>query len=930
MAQDFNTGPNAAPGGAPENARVNDAAMNAELKQAQILQNNTIKGLTDTIEKLTKQYEELTQSGKDLSQDEARVSKELQDKIQNLSEVLKNTKDGITKGESSASLSGIGQKERIQTFDKLTSIIKDFQKSNAAFIKTSGEESSDNFDAWFASYTAQKKSEIESLKATENNNLLLGDIKKILKLESEELANLNDEELTVIAKKNLKLTLEQKTRDLEFYEQNKGIIRITKLADEHEQEGVKKIISSSEANSPKPTLEHGFKSIHKSLNALVQNTKSRNLFQIIADLLGPVGHIIMFMMKWLFVPAAIALGLFVGVIEAQIQAFGTIGRFFKSLYTTLRGVLVEFASAGKYFKWISTYVIDLAYVFSLSSKMIKRSILDIIAEFKFGRTSFIGQLGVKVNNFLRGVDWVISLFRETGPLRKVGYAMDFTATNLLAVGKKFTSAVRTISESIVLFGRRLKSTLLGIISPFTKMERFLGTKTGMFVHLLDVLFGGFLHVFTLFSVFRTIGRYSVLILGPLAGIFQVLMGLPTFFRKIFSGSFREALKALLGMAVLIMTQFFSGLLGPAGPILALTLFNFEKILKWFDPLFDLIVDIVMWVGSMLAEIWETILKPLIVGIEELLDLIVDTVFLIVNFAVARFKWTFNTIIKPLFGWILWGLSWLAKLIVFAINGWVLLFKVVIIPAVKMVSNYIGEILTALEDSLISVLNSIIDWVNSITGWLGMKKISRFETNEEAKKKEELAAAERKKQELEEKNKKDMQGAVKDGVMEGMEAAQEVIKDIYDFTKEDAVNVYGALNDMLSGDGRKIAEIPGRLMEGLKNGWGAVTGALDKTGISDKIGSGINSAKGVVVPMLERMNAPQMQYATNANPNIDQQSYVNNAMGFTPPTNRSEIINNNNNVYNTTSGGGSSILPIISAGHTDPTKVSLQIGLRPPG
>ena len=929
MAQDFNTGPNAAPGGASENARVNDAAMNAELKQAQILQNNTIKGLTDTIEKLTKQYEELTQSGKDLSQDEARVSKELQDKIQNLSEVLKNTKNGITKEESSASLSGIGQKERIQTFDRLTSVIKDFQKSNAAFIKTSGEESSDNFDAWFASYTAKKKSEIESLKATEDNNLLLGDIKKILKLESEELANLTDEELTVVAKKNLKLTLEQKTRDLEFYEQNKNSIRITKLADEHEQEGFKKIISSSEANSPKPTLEHGFKSIHKSLNALVQNTKSRNLFQIIADLLGPVGHIIMFMMKWLFVPAAIALGLFVGVVEAQIHALKRIGRLLKLLYTTIRDVLVEFGLTGKYFKWISTNVIDLSYAFELSSKMIKRSILDIIAEFKFGRTSFIGQLGGKVKNFLRGVDWVISLFRETGPLRKVGYAMDFTATHLLAVGKKFTSAVRTISESIGLFGQRLKSILLGVISPFIKMESFLGTKTGMFVHLLDVLFGGFLHVFTLFSVFRTIGRYSNLILGPLAGVFQVFMGLPTFFRKLFSGSFREAFKGFLGMVVLIATQFFSSALGPAGPILALTLFNFEKILKWFDPLFDLIIDIVIWVGGMLGEIWEMVV-PLLEGIEELLDSLVDVIFIIVNAMVARFKWTFNTIIKPLFSLILWGLSWLVKLIQFAIHGWVLLFKEVIIPAVKIVSNYISKILTSLEDSLIYVLNSIIDWVNSITGWLGMKKISHFDTSEEAKKKEELAAAERKKQELEEKNKKDMQDAVKDGVVEGMEKAQEIIKDIYHLTKEDAVNVYGAINDMLSGDGSKIAGITDRLREGLKNGWSAISGALDKTGISDKISSGLDNAKGVVVPMLERMNAPQMQYTTNANPNIDQQSYVNNAMGFTPPTNRSEIINNNNNVYNTTSGGGSSILPIISAGHTDPTKVSLQIGLRPPG
>jgi hypothetical protein len=145
-------------------------------------------------------------------------------------------------------------------------------------------------------------------------------------------------------------------------------------------------------------------------------------------------------------------------------------------------------------------------------------------------------------------------------------------------------------------------------------------------------------------------------------------------------------------------------------------------------------------------------------------------------------------------------------------------------------------------------------------------------------------------------------------------------------------VLGIVGDLFSGDGSKIAELPGRVMDGLKNGWGAITDTLNKTGISDKISSGINNTKGVVGPILQQMNTPtmSMQYVTNANPNMDQQAYANNAMGFTPPTNRSEIINNNNNVYNTTSGGGSSILPIITAGHTDPTKVSLQIGLRPPG
>ena len=54
---DFNFGPNFPPGGAPENARVNNAAFDAELKKAQQLQTDTIKSLTETIEKLSKQYE---------------------------------------------------------------------------------------------------------------------------------------------------------------------------------------------------------------------------------------------------------------------------------------------------------------------------------------------------------------------------------------------------------------------------------------------------------------------------------------------------------------------------------------------------------------------------------------------------------------------------------------------------------------------------------------------------------------------------------------------------------------------------------------------------------------------------------------------------------------------------------------------------------
>ena len=942
MAQDFNTGPNAAPGGAPENARVNDAAMNAELKQAQILQNNTIKGLTDTIDKLTKQYEELTQSGKELSQDEANVSKQLQDKIQDLSDVLKNMKAGIAKGEQPASLSSIGQKERIQTFDRLTSVIKDFQKSNAEFMKSSSGDALD-FDTWFASYTAQKKSDIESLESSEDNNLLLEDIKKILKSQSSDLANLTDEELTTVAKKSLKLSIDEKKRDLDFYEQNKDIIKLNRIANENEQEGVKKIISSAKFDPTKPILEYGFKSINKDMDTLIKNTKHRTLLQIVADLLGPLGHIMVFMIKVLFIPLAVILGLLVGVVQAQfkkLQALGRMfsGEFFVNIYRNLKlmfGSGGPLHKLGNAFLWFNMTFMGLSSVFNRIQAAMGRFILAVI----LGEKGFAGFIGRLINtigpSIVRGFSWITGLFgRALGsPLRRVGDLLYAIGDIFRGSISKIRSAVNFILPWFAWLGNKLTTVGAFLLKPFDMLNSFLNSRTGRIFSVADRFLGG---IFSTFNTFRKIGLAVAGWLGPIAGVLNIFRSLPDFFHRIFHGTFREAVKAIMGMIVFILTQFFSSLLGPIGGVIAITMFNFEKIMKWFDPIFDFLLDIAMWLGGTLLVIWEYAVKPLIAAVAEFLTAFLDIVFAIAKPVIRYLRFVWDILIKPLLvlaGVVLMGLFWVVKK-VFQGLSW--LFTMVILPAIEFVANIVESVFNAVEDALLTVLNYLVDWINKAAGWFGMGKIERFggSTADKAKAKEKeaaekLAIQEREKQELEEKNREDMQDAVKSGVVEGMEKAQNVVRDLYDMTKTEASGMLNLITDALSSngagmlDGSKIGNLVAAATKGLESGFAAAKG-LD---ISSKL-SGAKSIGNDFVSMLSSPKAETMQYANANNGSVE---YFDKQMGFTPQAAGNTIVNNNNNVVNSSnSGGGSNLLPIISSGHTDPTKVSLQIGLRPPG
>jgi hypothetical protein len=318
---DFNFGPNFPPGGAPENPRVNSAAFDAELKKAQQLQTETIKSLTNTIEELNKKYEELNNTNKKLSEEEITASKLLKDKISVLTEILSNLKSEANRG-TVAPLTNIGIKERTESFDKLANVIKSYQVT-AADIKNSGGGELD-FDAWFAGYIEQQKISQLSLLEQQNNNLLLNDVKTILKESNTSLSDLSDEELELLTRRTVQLSVEQGQRELRLLEQNKDIIKLNKDATAQDIKNTKELISSRNFDPTKVVVEKGFKGVTRDLDKIIENTKPRSLLKIVLDLMGPFGAVISFFIKLVVYPLMFSLGILAGFFIVQFAKFKAI------------------------------------------------------------------------------------------------------------------------------------------------------------------------------------------------------------------------------------------------------------------------------------------------------------------------------------------------------------------------------------------------------------------------------------------------------------------------------------------------------------------------------------------------------------------------------------------------------------------------------
>lgn len=190
-------------------------------------------------------------------------------------------------------LSAIGIKERTETFTKLSKVITDFQRSSADLRAAGGGEM--EFDQWFSTYLEQQKLDNLSLSQQEHNSLLLQDVKKILKDSNTSLSSLSEDELEELARRSIKLSIDQKQIETDLLAQNRDVIKLNKDANAQDIKNTKAIVESSKFDPSKPIIEYGFKTVNKQMAEIVENTKPRSLFKIVTDLMNLLAKLYTFL-----------------------------------------------------------------------------------------------------------------------------------------------------------------------------------------------------------------------------------------------------------------------------------------------------------------------------------------------------------------------------------------------------------------------------------------------------------------------------------------------------------------------------------------------------------------------------------------------------------------------------------------------------------
>ena len=907
--QGFNTGPNSMPGGAPEDPRVNVAAVSAELKQAQLLQSQTIKSLTETIDELKKQYADLVGENKTLSTEEQAVSKELTDKIQTLSEILKSMEESMAKGEPVRSLASIGAKERIQTFDKLTSVITQYQKTNLEFMKTSQGQSLD-FDSWYEGFLEQQRTDLASLQASEDNGIVLEEIKKILKTSSVEMSKVSDPELTELARSSFRLSVEEKKRDLEFFEQNRDIIKLNKAANTQDQENVRKIISSNQFDPSKPILEYGFKSVSKNMDKLIQNTKHRSLIKIISDLLGPFGPIIMGLVKIVVIPLMFTLGLFGGLLFAQYVKLKRIGDVLtlEPFHSFFHGVR-EISDSLKAARIGITRAIfhDLPGVYnsisgfynavSTFSKTMKGNILGALKS-KFGK------LFSKYEMVPEFLSYLLDVLRARIAGSKIIAFIGKTGSILGSIGRGILSVTTTV-------GGFVKT----VFAPITE---FFKSGTGKLVTSVDYFTLG---IFKFAKLGFKIGKSLGGLLGPLATVISIFEGLPSLWQKLTSGDLRTAIKGALALITQITASTLATIFGgPVGGIAAAMALNFERIYRWFEPLFDLILDVGESIWDLISSIYTDFVQPVLETVTEVIVKLLDGAFTLLSPVLKLLRMIWTVISYTIFPLVKLAFKALGFVFKYTFKALMWIYEHTIEPVINALSYVFNLVL----DSITDVVKKIKEYYNKFVGWLfGEEKKEEnkpglFDTTKDAVK----------------QHYKD----VKDKVLEKENAAKQQYKDVKDkvLEKENAAkDWFGSLSESVT-EGVSDAMSTGQQLGGsASESLGSLVDALKEN--TQVLAAQSNSPLGMKIKekgteALDYMLTPmsnQMQYAASpsASP-LSQQEMMNAALGYKGKAGDTIV----NNVVNNTSGsnGGGGMIPMISSGHMDPTKVALQISYRPPG
>lgn len=886
--QGFNTGSNAMPGGAPEDPRVNSAALNAELKQAQILQSQTIKTLTETIKELTKRYDELTETNKKLSEDEARVAKILRDKIDALTQILVSVKQSAATG-TPAPLSNVGIKERTETFTNLTTVIKSFQRS-AAELKTSGKEI--DFDSWFAEFIEQKKSDQLGLQQQQYNSLLLNDVKDILKQSGTSLANLSDDELEKIAKRSIILSIEQKQRELEVIQQNKDVIKLNKEATAQEIANTKELIESRKYDPSKIIIEKGFKGIGKDLDRIIENTKPRSLLKIILDLLGPFGRVIGFFISFVIKPLMFTFGILGGFLFSQyvkLKALGNLlsGDMFVEMFKQF--VLVK---NGLVFVYKDLPLIISSFVNTWAS----RTGLLFTGISRTGRFfGFIADASEKFFFFwTKLTQFTSEIFRVFSKLKTDTIVTAFT--RILSPIAAFGRGIQKVTTNISDFAKRMFSPLITLFSSnkLLRLARFLdrfsvGLRTAMNFGL-------------------AIGQYLGKIFGPLTVLIRIISDMPLFFKGLFSGNFYTMIKSIMALVVqvagLVLATIFGG---PIGGLIASMTLKLENILKWFDPIFDFLIYLGALIFGSLWAIYEDFVSPAIEAIAKVVMTVLNLAFSILKpiFKIGQF---ILILLAPIFG---------ILILSFKALGYV--FKGIGMLADALTEYIIDPIFKFMNDFLFKFIQPVYDWIAET--WIG--KMLGMETKDQRMLREaaETAKKEKKEEKIEEKKEEEkkeeetdkkwfesLTDSVTNGVSDGISMGK---------------NIGGVASDSVS----SLVEVMKEHTEVVKTQTDALSSLTGFLGAKIKE-KGTEIKENAVGAMDYIIKSNSMQYVTPrpATPK-SQQDMMNDTVGYKPKIGDTIV---NNNVVNNTTGSGGGMIPMIASGHMDPTKIALQISYRPPG
>lgn len=921
----FNTGPNAMPGGSSEDPRVNSSAVAAEIKQAQILQQQTIKSLTETIEELSKQYQELVGNNKELSEQEQKVSAELQSKINSLNEILVSIKTSIANGEPVRSLASIGVKERIETFDKLSNVIKQYQKTNLEFMKQSGGQELD-FDKWFDEFVQNEKINLKQLESTQENSLLLSDIKSMLRKSSTEFANVTDEELTEISKKTLKLSIEQKTRDLEFLQQNRDIIRLNKSAAMAEQDNVKKLISAASFDPSKPILEYGFKTVSRDMETLIKNTKHRSLLKIVSDLLGPMGPVIVGFIKFVILPVAFAVGMVIGLVVAQIIKLKRLASAltFKPIYEFLDGM-----------RWLGKTLLDFGNNIKTFTKLQYPEFYRAVAEFFRQGLFHYRSLIFNLRKSLGFMDSFISpgelAYIKDGFLRKlripeisraIGSSLETISKLFNRISKsRFGKIMGTVIDSMAAVGSEINYGLKTFGNFWREASAsFKLFKSGGLTRALTLVDKFTFGILRVFNAGIAVGKSLGGIAGPLLTVFSLLADIPKLWKKIWSGDSREAIKGILTYITRALLEFavfvFTDGLGNIATALVL---NFDTVYKWFGPLFDLIIDVGEVIWETISSLYTDFVQPTLAAIAQILTVAVDVLFALLRPAIfgLRVIWKLISVtLFPLIKLVFWSIGWLFKKIG---EGWWALYEMGIKPVVDVIQQFFDFLYEKFE-SFLRFFGLVEDKPKSAT-----EKIAEAaeETKEEAK--DMLGSG------LEKFG--DMKENISEGIQDGMNSkfAQDVKQGVSGEGFKDAID------DLKSIYSDKVTPV----MDKLADKMNSLTDVLSKmySQTADSMNRAASSA-GASISGMQSQIQPAIAFATTPSsirpivPRISSTDQYGNMLEAIKKTGSvvapvTNVVNNN--YYGSGGGGGTQILPLPeSSTNNDPTKQQVGSSSRPPG